>query len=116
MSRFVVLALIAGIVFIAVGLMFRFAPYVGRTSRWWPAAAIVAVVFGYAPRSWIPWGAAALLAGIAGAVGGGAAGAVNLLAALFLLGGVVLMFWHAPWMEPRSLQHMGEPPSRPEGG
>ena len=74
---------------------------------------LIAVIFGYAPRSWLPWGAAAILLGLGGLIGGEVAGALNLAAIVLLAFGILLVFWHISWMEPRSLLGL-ERPSRPQ--
>jgi hypothetical protein len=105
LNRIAVSSLAVGLVFLVVGIGFRFAPRVERTSPWWPGALVVAIMFGYAPRSWIPWGSATLLVGIAAIIGEGTVigGMLNLLAVGFLAAGVVVLFWRPSWLEPRSL-------------
>jgi hypothetical protein len=53
------------------------------------------------------------VAALAEMSGGAAAGVLDLVAILLLLFGVVLVFWRAAWMEPRSLRGLDRPPGRP---
>jgi hypothetical protein len=88
----------SGVVALSVGVFFRFARRVRKDSRLWPAAFFVAGVFGYAPRSWIPWGSALICVGISTLLPSEAVitQVVRGLAVLLLVVGVVFIFV-APW-------------------
>lgn len=102
----------AGILLIGVGAIFRFAPRVDRGSRWYWPAVVIGFVFGAAPRSWLPWGAALLLFGL-GSNSSTIGLLLQLLSALLLVVGLIFLF-HAPrWQDPRTLRdHKPDWPGR----
>lgn len=100
-----------GIVIVMVGLLIRFAPLVKRPMWLRVVLTIVIIPFGHAPRSWIPWGMAIALGGVAMAGLGPVSVVATGLALILTLSGAVLLIWSPRWMQPVST-HPGCCPTR----
>jgi len=94
----------AGILLIGVGALIRLAPKVGRSSRWYWPAAVLGIVFGAAPRSWLLAGAALLLYGLGWNNSSAIGTLLYMLSALLFILALIFVFRAPRWLEPRSLR------------
>ena len=103
----------AGILLIGVGALIRFAPKVERSSRWYWPAAVLGIVFGAAPRSWLLAGAALLLYGLGWNKSSAIGTLLYMLSALLFILALIFVFRAPRWLEPRSLRNRKpDPPGR----